>query len=117
MGICKCFRCTHLKITAIFSKRKTMTSTRSADLKLKNRLSSLKLLTNLDVKRFLIQFKCERLSKQKSVNRTCDEVVLLQKKVVDGSTTKYTCSESLTRQDPIHWGEYPEVEKKSPTKA
>ena len=75
-----------------------MVSTRSADVafpligKPIDRLSSLKLPTNLEVMlRFLYHFKCDKLSKQKSINRTCDEVVLLWQKVAEGSTPGYTC--------------------------
>ena len=60
-----------------------MVSTRSTDVafpligKPIDRLSSLKLPTNLEkMQRFLYHFKCDKLSKQKSINRTCDEVVL-----------------------------------------
>ena len=63
-----------------------MVSTKSADLdfpllgKLKDRLSSLKLPTNLNMmQQFVYYFTCEQLNKQKSINRTCDEVVLLWK--------------------------------------
>ena len=79
-----------------------MVSTRSSDLtfplidKPKDGLPSLKLPTNLDVmQRFLYYFKCENLSNQKSINRTFDEVVLLWKKVAEGSTGGYTCYVSL----------------------
>ena len=79
-----------------------MVSTRSADLvyallgKPIDRLSPLKLPTNLDVtQEFLYYFKCEKLSKQKSINRTSDEVVFPWQKVAQGSTPGYTCYMSL----------------------
>ena len=60
-----------------------MVSTRSTDVafpligKPIDRLSSLKPPTNLEkMQRFLYDFKCDKFSKQKSINRTCDEVVL-----------------------------------------
>ena len=60
-----------------------MVSTRASDLELpllgKSREmgSPLKLPTNLEVmQRFLHYFKYEKLSKQKSISRTCDEVIL-----------------------------------------
>ena len=93
-----------------------MVSTRSADVafpligKPIDRLSSLKLPTNLEVmQRFLYHFKCDKLSKQKSINRTCDEVVLLWQKVAEGSTPGYTCYLSVnsikTRINTL-WEEY-----------
>ena len=79
-----------------------MVSTRSADLvyplfgKPMDRLFPLKLPTNLHVmQRFLYYFKSEKLGKQKSINRTCDEVVLLWQKVAQGSTPGYTRYMSL----------------------
>ena len=92
-----------------------MVSTRFADVafpligKRIDRLS-LKLPTNLVViKRFLYHFKCDKLSKQKSINRTCDEVVLLRQKVAEGSTPGYTCYLSVNSiQTKINtlWEEY-----------
>ena len=59
-----------------------MVSTRGSDLefpllgKPREMLSPLKLPTILEVmQRFLHYFKYEKLSKQKSINRTCDEVI------------------------------------------
>ena len=61
------------------------------------------------MQRFLYHFKCDKLSKQKSINRTCDEVVLLWQKVADGSTPGYTCYLSVnsikTRINTL-WEEY-----------
>ena len=75
-----------------------MAFTRSADLKFpligkpKDRLFFSKLPTNSDLmQRFLYYFKCEILSKQKSINRTSDEVVLLWQNVAEGSTPGYSC--------------------------
>ena len=93
-----------------------MVSTRSADVafpligKPIDRLSSLKLPTNLEVmQRFLYHFKCDKLSKQKSINRNCDEVILLRQKVAEGSTPGYTCYLSVnsikTRINTL-WQEY-----------
>ena len=59
-------------------------------------LSPLKLCTNFEVmQRFLHYFKYEKLSKHKYINRTCDEVILLWKKVADGSTPGYICYMTL----------------------
>ena len=81
-----------------------MVSIKSSDLtfsligKPKDGLPSLKLPTNLNVMlRFLLYFKCEKLSKQKSINRTCDEVVLRWKKVAEDSTTGYTIQSKLSK--------------------
>ena len=75
-----------------------MVPTRSADIafplivKPIERLFSLKLPTNLEVmQRFLYYFKCDKLSKQKSINRTSDEVALLWQKIAESSTPGYTC--------------------------
>ena len=79
-----------------------MVSTKASDLqfphlgKPREMLFSLKLPTNLEVmQRFLHYFKYEKLSKQKSINRTCDEVILLWKKVADGSTPDCICYMTL----------------------
>ena len=57
----------------------------------------------------LNHFKCDKLSKQKSINRTCDEVVLWWQKVAEGSTPGYTCHPSVnsikTRINTL-WEEY-----------
>ena len=79
-----------------------MVSTRASDLefpllgKPREMLYPIKLPTNFEVmQRFLHHFKYEKLSKQKSINRTCDEVILLRKKVANGSTPGYTCYMTL----------------------
>ena len=84
MAICMCFRYARLNVTVSLSKRKISTRSAGQDFphlgKQKDRRSSLKLLTNLDVmQRFLYFFKYELLSKQKFISKTCDEVVLLWK--------------------------------------
>ena len=61
------------------------------------------------MQRFLYHFKCDKLSKQKSINRTCDEVVILWQKVAECSTPGYTCYLSVnsikTRINTL-WEEY-----------
>ena len=119
---CKAFSLKHqcsckaLVLSLFKLGNKKMVSLRSADVafpligKPIDRLSSLKLLTNLEVmQRFLYHFKCDKSSKQKSITRTCDKVVLLWEKVAEGSTPGYTCYLSVnsikTRFNTL-WEEY-----------
>ena len=87
--VCMCSR----KITVSLSKRKSIVSTKSADLSFsllsetKDQLFLLKLPAKLDVMlRFLHYFKCEQLSQQKSVSWKCDIIALLWKEVVNKFT-------------------------------
>ena len=51
-----------------------------------------KLPRNLEVmQRFIYFLKYEKLSKQISINRTCDKVIPLWKNVADRSTAGYAC--------------------------
>ena len=93
-----------------------MVSTRSANLvypllgKPVDRLSPLTLPTNLDVmQRFLYYSKRKKLSKQKSLNRTSDEVVFPWERVAQSSTPGYTCYMSLNTIKAIiniFWDDY-----------